>query len=46
MKKGLAGILEILVREYPIITPKIVAKVADKAAIFILIANASIICSF
>jgi hypothetical protein len=46
IKKGLAGILEILVKEYPIITPKIVAKVADKAAIFMLVAKASIICSF
>jgi hypothetical protein len=46
IKKGLAGILEILVKEYPIITPKIVAKVAESEATLILIRNASIICSF
>ena len=37
IKKGLAGIFDILVNEKPIITPIIVAKVADKEAIFILV---------
>ena len=37
IKKGLAGIFDILVYEKPIITPIIVAKVADKEAIFILV---------
>ena len=46
IKKGLAGILDILVKEQPIITPKIVAKVAESEAILTLIRKASIICSF
>jgi hypothetical protein len=46
IKKGRPGILGILTKEYPIITPNKVAKVADKEAIFILVMKASMICSF
>ena len=37
IKNGRPGILGILTKEYPIITPNKVAKVADKDAIFILV---------
>ena len=46
IKNGRPGILGILTKEYPIITPNKVANVADKDAIFILIIKASKICSF
>ena len=46
IKNGRPGILGILTKEYPIITPNKVANVADKDAIFILIIKASRICSF
>ena len=37
IKKGLAGIFDILVNEKPIITPMIVANVAEREAIFRLV---------